>query len=129
MYNTGKKYSSSGELISDGNTHLAALLEIAGVHDRRDIEAYNERRLRQKHDELYQEIVEQATKEALLSAKTGDPLGERIARQIIMNTDDLSPQEKAQACSRVLKSVYEKGYTPMLLRNLYEELKFNRKTK
>lgn len=129
MYNTGKRYSSSGELISDGNTGLAALLELAGIHDRRVIEAYNDRRLRQKHEDLYQEIVKQATKEALLSAKTGDPLGERIARQIIMNSDELSPQEKAKACSRVLRSVYEKGHTPMLLRNLYEELKFNRKTK
>lgn len=96
MYNTGRKYSSSGQLTSGDNSKLAAVFTLLGGGSQKDREIYLSQMRRQEHKDYYQETLKDALKYARMGY-AGNPLGAPLANYTIWEDDNLSFQEKVEA--------------------------------
>lgn len=86
MWNTGRKFSSSGQLTSEDNSKLQALLSLFGLDSQKTIEVYLSQKRRQTRKEQYEESLKDIMKYERLASQ-GNVWAGAAARQKLMDSD------------------------------------------
>lgn len=127
MYSTGRRYSSSGQLLSDDNTKLAAFFTLIGGDSQSNRDVFLSQSRRQEQKEYYQETVKEALKHTRLGY-TGSGFDADYANHLIWDNERLSWREKMDAQKTLNADGFVQTGVPLISREALESIKSKLKT-
>lgn len=126
MYKTGMRFSAKGQLVTDDNNILQALMSFAGITDRRLRDIYLSQSTRQKIKDEYEEVLKKATPYYNEGAR-----GNQVAHQeayLIVESSDLSDSDKARLKQTLFYNAIKQNLVPLEYREAIESAKTKLKT-
>lgn len=127
MYSTGRRYSSSGQLLSDDNTKLAAFFTLIGGDSQSNRDVFLSQSRRQEQKEYYQETVKEALKHARLGY-AGSGFDADYANHLIWDNERLSWREKIDAQKTLNSDGFVQTGVPLIYREWEQSAKTKLKT-
>ena len=126
MWKTGRKFSSSGQLTSEDNSKLQALLSLFGFDSQKTRDVYLSQKRRQTRKEMYEEALKDILKYERLASQ-GNEWAATVARQQLVD-DDFSEIERMDLMRAMNRNAFIQTRTPLDMREWQESAKSKRKT-